>query len=58
MPYQKYIDNGYFRVAESKWNDCTTGNIKISLKTVVYQKGIEHISRLLKKLGYEKIDTV
>lgn len=54
IPYQKYVDNGYFRVIESKWNDYITGDVKISFKTVVYQKGIEYISKLLKKLGYIK----
>lgn len=54
IPYQRYIDNGYFRVIESKWNDHTTGDVKVSFKTVVYQKGIEYISKLLKGLGYTK----
>jgi len=41
-PYQQYIDNGYFRVIESKYNK-PDGSINISLKTVVYQKGIDFI---------------
>ena len=56
IPYQKYVDNGYFRVIESKWNDYITGDVKISFKTVVYQKGIEYIAKLLKELGYKKIE--
>ena len=56
IPYQKFVDNGYFRVIESKWNDYTTGDVKISFKTVVYQKGIEYISKILKGLGYKKIE--
>lgn len=55
IPYQKYVDQGYFRVIESKWND-SYGDVKISFKTVVYQKGIEYISKLLKELGYQKIE--
>lgn len=53
IPYQKYVDQGYFRVIESKWND-SYGDVKISFKTVVYQRGIEYISKLLKELGYIK----
>ena len=56
IPYQKYVDNGYFRVIESKWNDYVTGDVKISFKTVVYQKGIEYIAKLLRDLGYQKIE--
>ena len=56
IPYQKYVDNGYFRVIESKWNDYITGDVKISFKTVVYQKGIEYIAKILRELGYQKIE--
>lgn len=41
-PYQSYVDIGYFRVIESKYNK-PDGSINISLKTVVYQKGIDFI---------------
>ena len=48
IPYQKYIDAGYFRVIESK--DVTpNGETKISLKTVVFQKGVAYINKLLSK---------
>lgn len=56
IPYQRYVDSGYFRVIESKWNDYVTGDIKISFKTVVYQKGIEYIAKLLRELGFQKIE--
>lgn len=56
IPYQKYVDNGYFRVIESKWNDYISGDVKISFKTVVYQKGIEYIAKILRDLGYQKIE--
>jgi anti-repressor protein len=42
MPYQNMIDRGYFRVIESKYNK-SDGSTHISLKTVVYQKGIDYI---------------
>ena len=41
-PYQQYCDSGYFRVIESKYNK-PEGSVHISLKTVVYQKGIDFI---------------
>ena len=56
IPYQRYVGNGYFRVIESKWNDYVTGDVKISFKTVVYQKGIEYIAKILRDLGYQKIE--
>lgn len=48
IPYQKYIDAGYFRVIESKYAT-PNGETKISLKTVVFQKGIAYINKLLSK---------
>jgi len=41
-PYQQYVDSGYFRVIESKFNK-PDGSVNINLKTVVYQKGINFI---------------
>lgn len=41
-PYQQYVDCGYFRVIESKFNK-PDGSVCINLKTVVYQKGIDFI---------------
>ena len=48
IPYQKYIDSGYFRVIESKYVT-PNGETKISLKTVVFQKGVAYINKLLSK---------
>ena len=55
MPYQKYVDCGYFRVIESKWTQ-QNGDTHINFKTVVYQKGVEFIARILRDLGYQKIE--
>lgn len=44
QPYQKYVDAGYFRVIESRFN-LPDGEIKISLKTVVFQKGLDFIRK-------------
>lgn len=57
MPFQTYIDRGYFRVVESKWN-APNGDVKVNYKTVVYQKGINFISKLLKELGYKKTEVM
>ena len=45
-PYQTYCDRGYFRVIESSY--CKPdGSTHINLKTVVYQKGLDYIRKLL-----------
>lgn len=44
IPYQTYCDRGYFRVVESKY-DKPDGTACISLKTVVFQKGMDFIRR-------------
>ena len=49
-PYQKYIDNGYFRVVEQKYQ--VNGETRISIKTLVFQKGIDYIRKQLIKEGY------
>lgn len=47
IPYQTYVDRGYFRVIESKYTK-PSGETCISIKTLVYQKGVEYIRKLLK----------
>lgn len=49
-PYQRYIDNGYFRVVEQKYQ--VNGETRISIKTLVFQKGIDYIRKQLIKEGY------
>ena len=48
IPYQKYIDSGYFRVIETKYT-IPSGETKINLKTVVLQKGVAYINKLLRE---------
>ncbi len=55
-PYQRYIDGGWFRLIETKYNDNKTGELRINYKTVVFQKGVQKISNRLKELGYTKVD--
>ncbi len=47
-PYQEYIDRGWFRVVEQKFQTAD-GETRIYLKTLVYQRGLDGIRRLLKK---------
>lgn len=46
-PYQKYIDAGYFRVVEQKYE--VRGETRINIKTLVFQKGIDFIRKRLKE---------
>ena len=55
-PYQKFVDAGWFRLIETKYNDETSGELRIYFKTVVFQKGIEKISNILKGLGYLQLE--
>lgn len=48
LPYQKYVDAGYFRIIESRYT-MPDGETKISLKTVVFQKGIDFIKNVIDK---------
>lgn len=45
-PYQEYIDRGYFRVIEQKF-DRGCGEFGINVKTLVFQKGVDFIRKLL-----------
>ena len=46
-PYQRYIDSGYFRVIEQKYE--VNGEVRINIKTLVFQKGIDWIRKQLEK---------
>lgn len=49
LPYHKYVKLGYFNVIEIKYFDHQRVQHVIILKTMVYQKGLEFISKLLKR---------
>lgn len=51
-PYQEYIDRGFFRVVEQKY-DKGYGETGINIKTLVFQKGVEYIRKLLMKREYK-----
>lgn len=46
QPYQKYIDNGWFRQIETKWTK-NNGDTGINIKTVVLQKGVDGIRKIV-----------
>ena len=48
IPYQSYVDRGYFRVVESKFTK-PNAEVCISIKTLVYQKGVDFIRKKLEK---------
>ena len=53
LPYQKYIDRGYFRVIEQAYTKPPKGEGQeerpmVNLKTVVYQKGLDFIRKIIK----------
>ena len=45
-PYQKYVDLGYFRLIETSYTK-PDGSTHLNIKTVVYQKGLDFIRKIL-----------
>ena len=59
IPKQHFVDEGYFRVIETKYTK-PNGDVSINLKTVVYQKGVDYIRKLLiekRKVDQPQINT-
>jgi len=48
IPYQQFVDSGYFRVLEQKYT-VPNGETKINIKTMVFQKGIDFIRKKIKE---------
>jgi phage antirepressor YoqD-like protein len=46
IPYRNFQERGYFRVVERKWTD-PEGETHVELATLVYQRGLDFIRRLL-----------
>jgi anti-repressor protein len=53
-PYQRYVDQGWFRLIESKYQK-PDGTVVVTTKTVVYQKGIQGVIQILDGLGFKKV---
>ena len=45
VPYQKYVDNGWFRVIEQHYQK--NGEPIVTTKTLVYQKGVDSIRKMI-----------
>jgi len=52
IPYQQYVDCGYFRVLEQKYT-VPSGETKINIKTMVFQKGIDFIRKKINESSSE-----
>ncbi|NNG67316.1 phage antirepressor [Caldanaerobacter subterraneus] len=48
IPYQEYIDKGYFRTIEQKYTK-PDGTTHFYIKTLVYQKGLDFIRKVIKE---------
>lgn len=48
IPYQQYVDREYFRVLEQKYTT-PKGETKINIKTLVFQKGVDYIRKVVKE---------
>ena len=47
VPYQKYVDNGWFRVIEHHYQK--NGEPIVTTKTLVYQKGVDGIRKMIER---------
>ena len=48
VPYQKFIDAGFFRVIEQKYGT-PNGSVYVNIKTLVYQRGVDYIRKIIKE---------
>ena len=56
LPYQTYIDRGYFKIVESSWVNPSTKLVEVSIKTVMFQKGIDWLDKMLSECFVKNID--
>lgn len=52
IPYQRYVDNGWFRVVEQSYTK--NGEHCINFKTLVYQRGVDGIRKRILKFEKEE----
>lgn len=53
IPYQEFVDRGYFEVIETRYQR-PNGDVGINLKTLVFQKGVDYIRKVLNERGMRK----
>lgn len=49
QPFQNYVDTEYFKLIEQSWINPYTGNLTISFKTVISQRGLDFIRKVLEQ---------
>jgi len=49
-PYQEYVDRGWFRVIENKFQK-PDGSVHIYIRTLVFQKGVDGIRKILQRVA-------
>ena len=49
-PYQQYVERGYFKTVEQHWTNPATSEVIISKKTVVSQKGLDFVRKILEEV--------
>jgi Rha family phage regulatory protein len=55
VPYQEYIDRGYFRLTERRY-ETPDGETHVSLRLAAYQAGMEFIRKKLMEAGYKRAE--
>lgn len=51
--YQEFVDRGYFEVIETRYQR-PNGDVGINLKTLVFQRGVDYIRKVLNERGMRK----
>ena len=54
IPYQRYVDAGYFKLTEKHY--MSGDDSIVSTSTYVKQKGVDYIRKLLQKDGYKRVE--
>jgi anti-repressor protein len=54
QPYQQYVASGLFKTVAQKFEK-PNGEKAVNLKTVLTGKGLDYISKLLKRSGYQQV---
>lgn len=54
IPYQRYVDAGYFKLIEKHY--MSGEDSIVSTSTYVKQKGVDYIRKLLQKDGYKRVE--
>ncbi|MCF7945917.1 MAG: phage antirepressor KilAC domain-containing protein [Spirochaetia bacterium] len=54
-PYQEYVDRGYFKIIEQRV-DLPYGEVKINKKTVISQKGLDYIRKVVDAYVESKLE--